>query len=162
MRAKMDARQQALSDVRDALRALAANIIGIVRGAGKPLELSFQVEAFAAALGSFEKAAEGRHPKAWEFAEMLRVDLEPNLPTPTTEDDLAEHYAQHAIIQASLQLAAARLMEQEPGAAEALAGLHDALSGFEETKRRLQKRRDDPNEHIAAQMQTKTKISRSR
>ena len=81
MRAKTDARQQALSEVRDALRALAANIIGIVRGAGKPLELSSQVEAFSAALGAFESAAEGRHPKAWEFAEMLRVELEPKLVT---------------------------------------------------------------------------------
>jgi hypothetical protein len=161
MRAKMDARQQALSDVRDALRALAANIVGIVRGAGKPLDISFQVEAFSAALGSFEKAAEGRHPKAWEYADMLRVALESNLPTPTTEDDLAEHYAQHAIIQASLQLAAARLVEQEPGAVEALAELHAALSGFEETKRRLEKRRGGPDEQIAAQMQTMT-TSRSR
>jgi hypothetical protein len=156
MGAKTDARQQALNQVRDALRALAANIIGIVRGAGKPLELSFQVEAFSAALGAFEKAAEGRHPKAWEFAEMLRVDIEPKLATPTTEDDLAEHYAQHAIIHASLQLAAARLLEQEPGAAEALAELHAALSGFEETKRRIEKRRDAPDEHVAAQMQAKT------
>jgi hypothetical protein len=156
MRAKTDARQQALSEVRDALRALTANVIGIVRGAGKPLELSFQVEAFSTALGAFEKTADGRHPKAWEFAEMLRVDIEPKLATPTTEDDLAEHYAQHAIIHASLQLAAARLLEQEPGAAEALAELHAALSGFEETKRRIEKRRDAPDEHVAAQMQAKT------
>jgi hypothetical protein len=159
MGAKTDARQQALSEVRGALRALAANIVQIVRGAGKPLELSAQVEAFSAALGAFEKAAEGRHPKAWEFAEMLRVDIEPKLPTPTTEDDLAEHYAQHAIIHASLQLAAARLLEQEPGAAEALAELHGALSGFEETKRRIEKRRGDPDEQVAAQMQTKTSRS---
>jgi hypothetical protein len=159
MSAKPEARQQALSEVRNALRALAANIIGIVRGAGKPLELSFQVEAFSAALGAFEKAAEGRHPKAWEFAEMLRVELEPNLATPTTEDDLAEHYAQHAIIQASLQLAAARLLEQDPGAAEALAELHAALSGFEGTKRRIEKRRDAPDEHVAEQMQAKTSRS---
>jgi hypothetical protein len=155
---KTDARQQALSEVRGALRALAANIVQIVRGAGKPLELSAQVEAFSAALGAFEKAAEGRHPKAWEFAGMLRVDIEPKLPTPTTEDDLAEHYAQHAIIHASLQLAAARLLEQEPGAAEALAELHTALNGFEETKRRIEKRRGD-DEHVAAQMQAKTSRS---
>jgi hypothetical protein len=159
MSANPEARQQALNQLRDALRALAANIIGIVRGAGKPLELSFQVEAFSAALGAFEKAAEGRHPKAWEFAEMLRVELEPNLATPTTEDDLAEHYAQHAIIQASLQLAAARLLEQDPGAAEALAELHAALSGFEGTKRRIEKRRDAPDEHVAEQMQAKTSRS---
>jgi hypothetical protein len=159
MGAKPEARQQALSEVRNALRALAANIIGIVRGAGKPLELSFQVEAFSAALGAFEKAAEGRHPKAWEFAEMLRVDIEPKLATPTTEDDLAEHYAQHAIIHASLQLAAARLLEQEPGAAEALAELHAALSGFEDTKRRIEKRRGDPDGQVAAQMQAKTSRS---
>jgi hypothetical protein len=152
MSAKTDARQQALNQVRDALRALAANVIEIVRGAGKPLELSFQVEAFSAALEAFERAAEGRRPKAWEFAEMLRVDIEPKLATPTTEDDLAEHYAQHAVIQASLQLAAARLLEQEPGAAEALAELHAALSGFEETKRRIEKRRDETGEPTVAPM----------
>ena len=150
MSAKPEARQLALSEVRDALRALAANIIGIVRGAGKPLELGSQVEAFSAALRAFEKAAEGRHPKAWEFAEMLRVELEPKLPTPTTEDELAELYAQHAVIQASLQLAAARLLRQELGATEALAQLHTALSGFEETKRRIEKRREKTEEHTAA------------
>jgi hypothetical protein len=159
MSANPEARQQALNQLRDALRALAANIIGIVRGAGKPLELSFQVEAFSAALGAFEKAAEGRHPKAWEFAEMLRVELEPNLATPTTEDDLAEHYAQHAIIQASLQLAAARLLKQEPGATEALAELHAALSGFEGAKRRIEDRRRDPDEQVASQLQAKTSRS---
>jgi hypothetical protein len=161
MRAKTDARQQALNDVGDALRALAANIVGIVRGGGKPLELSFQVEAFSTALGAFERAAEGRHPKAWEFAEMLRVDLEPKLPTPTTEDELAEHYAQHAIIQASLQLAAARLLEQELGATEALAELHAALSGFEDTKRRIEKHRDDPEKRTVAALKSREPSDRA-
>ena len=68
----------------------------------------------------------------------------------TTEDELAELYAQHAIIQASLQLAAARLLEQDLGATEALAELHAALSGFEETKRRIEKRQQGPEEHTVA------------
>lgn len=153
MSAETDARRQALNNVSNALRTLAANLIDIVRGAGKPLELSVQVEAFSTALGEFEKAAEGRHPRAWEFAEMLRMDLEPKLPTPTTEDELAEHYAQHAIIQASLQLAGARLLQQELGATGALAELHKALAGLEE--RRIAKRRDGDEEHIVAQMKAK-------
>jgi hypothetical protein len=155
MRAKTDARQQALNDVSDALRSLAANVIGIVRGAGKPLELSMHVDAFTAALGAFEGAT-GQHPKAWEFADMLTVDLEPKGQAPANANDLAEFYARHDIIQASLQLAAARLLKQEAGAAEALAELHKALAGLEETKRKIAKRRDGDEEHIAAQMKTKS------
>jgi hypothetical protein len=150
MSAGSETRQNALNEVGGALRTLAANLIGIVRGAGKPLELRRQVEAFATALGSFERAT-SEHPKAWEFAEMIRVDLEPKRAAPTTEDDLAELYAQHTVIQASLQLAAARLTEQEAGAAEAYAELHAALIGLEETKRKIATRQDSAEEHIKAQ-----------
>ena len=44
---------------------------------------------------------------------------------------MAEVYAQHDIIQASLQLAAARVLKQEAGAAEAFAELHKALAGLQ-------------------------------
>ena len=76
MSAETDARQQALKEIGDALRTLAANLISIVRGAGRPLELNPNVESLAAALAVFEKIGRG-HPKAWEFADMLRADLEP-------------------------------------------------------------------------------------
>jgi hypothetical protein len=155
MATKADARQQALNEIGDALRRLAANLIGIVRGAGKPLELGPHVDAFVTALGAFEEAM-GGHPKAWEFADMLRVELEPQGQTPATADEMAELYARHDVIQASLQLAAARLLKQEAGAEEALAELHKALAGLEETKRKIAKGRDGDEEHIRAQMQAKT------
>jgi hypothetical protein len=154
MNTKTDARKQALNEVSSALRTLAANLIGIVRGAGKPLELSMHVDAFTAALAAFE-AATGDHPKAREFADMLRVDLEPKGQAPATGDEMAEFYAQHDVIQASLQLAAARLLKQEAGAVEALAELHKALAGLTDTKRKIAKRRDGEEEHIAAQMKAK-------
>jgi hypothetical protein len=154
MRAEPDARQQALNEVGDALRALAANLIGIVRGAGKPLELSRDVDAFTAALAAFEGTM-GEHPKAFELARLLRVDLEPQGQTPATADEMAELYARHDVIQASLQLAAARLLKQEAGAEEALAELHKALAGLEETKRKIAKGRDGDEEHIRAQMKGK-------
>ena len=74
---------------------------------------------------------------------MLRVDIEPKGPAPKSEEEMAELYAQHAIVQASLQLATARLLGQEAEAAEAHAELHRALSGLEETKRKIANRRDD-------------------
>jgi len=74
MGAKPDPREEILCQVSDALHVLAANIIGIVRGAGKPLELSRDVDAFTAALGAFEGAT-GGHPKAWELAAMLTLPL---------------------------------------------------------------------------------------
>ena len=158
MSAETEGRRQALNEVGDALRALAANLIGIVRGVGKPLELSMHVDAFTAALGAFEGATRKR-PKAWEFADMLRVDLEPKGQAPATADEMAELYAQHDVIQASLQLAAARLLKQEAGAAEALAELHKALTGLEDTKRRITKGREGGEEHVRTQM--KAKASRS-
>jgi hypothetical protein len=155
MTAKADTRQQALDKVGGALRALAANLISIVRGVGKPLELGRNVDAFTAALGAFEGAT-GAQPQAFELADMLRVDLDPKGPAPVTADDLAELYAQHAIIHASLQLAAARLTAQEAGAAKAYAELHAALSGLEEMKCKIAKRRDDADRHILEQMKAKT------
>ena len=136
MSVETGARQQALNDVGDALRALTANLISIVRGAGRPIDLNANVQSFAAALAVFERLAE-RHPKAWEFAEMLRADLEPKIPAPATAGEMAEVYAQHDIIHASLQLAAARLLKQEAGASEAFAELCKALTGLEETKRKI-------------------------
>jgi hypothetical protein len=137
---KIGPREEVLYQVSDTLRVLAANIIGIVRGAGKPLELRRDVDAFTAALGAFEGTT-GRHPKAWELAEMLRVDLDPKSSAPSSEEDLVEQYAQHAIVQASLQLAATRLLGREAEAAAAHGELHRALSGLEETKRKIEKRR---------------------
>ena len=143
---------ESLSQVGDTLRALAANIIGIVRGAGKPLELSRDVEAFTAALAAFKDAA-GRNPKAWELAEILRVDLDPKSAVPRSEEEMAEFYARHAIVQASLQLAATRLLGREDEAAAAYADLHKALSGLEETKRKIEQRRHDPEARIGTQME---------
>lgn len=140
MGAKTDPREEVLCEVSDALRVLAANIIGIVRGAGKPLELSRDVDAFTAALGAFEGAT-GGHPKAWELAAMLRVDLDPKSSAPSSEEDMVEQYTQHAIVQASLQLAATRLLRREAEAAAAHGELHKALSGLEKAKRKIEKRR---------------------
>ena len=159
MGAGPDERQQALDEVGVALRTLAANLIDIVRGAGKPLQLSPHVDSFVAALGDFERSR-GR-PKAWEFAEMLRVDIEPKDPAPKSEEELAELYAQHAIVQASLQLARTRLLGQEAEAAEALAELHGALRGLEETKRKIASRRGDPAEHTVAPLQAPEATRRS-
>ena len=137
---RSDSREEALNQVGHSLRALAANLVCIVRGTGKPLELGRDVDAFTAALGAFEGAT-GAHPKAWELAAMLRVDLDPKSSAPGSEEDLVEQYAQHAIVQASLQLAATRLLRREAEAAAAHGELHKALSGLEETKRKIEKRR---------------------
>jgi hypothetical protein len=141
MKTEIDSRRQALNEVRSALRKLTANLIDIVRGAGKPLELRRDVDAFTAAVEGFQGVT-GEQPKAWEFADMLRVALEPE-DSPTSEEEMAERYAQHAILQGSLLLAATRLLGQEAEAAEAYASLHKALSGLEETKQRIEKRRHD-------------------
>jgi hypothetical protein len=153
MSAETDARPQVLNEVGSTLRRLTANLIDIVRGAGKPLELSRDVDAFTAALAGFERAM-GEHPKAWEYADMLRVTLEPE-DHPTSQDKMAERYAQHAILQRSLLLATARLLGQEAEAAAAYAGLHEALSGLEETKQKIEKRG-----HVATPTQAKTNTRR--
>jgi hypothetical protein len=140
MGAKIDPREEVLCQVSDTLHVLAANIIGIVRGAGKPLELSRDVDAFTAALGAFEGTT-GGHPKAWELAEMLRVDLDPKSSAPGSEEDMVEQYTQHAIVQASLQLAATRLLRREAEAEAAHRELHKALGGLEEAKRKIEERR---------------------
>jgi hypothetical protein len=133
-------RDEALDQLGTSLRALTANLIGIVRGAGKPLELKRDVDVFRAALAAFEGVT-GQQPKAWELAEMLRVNLDPKSAPPTSEEAMAELYAEHAIVQASLQLAATRLLRHEGEAAEAYADLHGALGGLEATKRKIEERR---------------------
>lgn len=140
MGTKIDPRHEVLCQVSDALRVLAANIIEIVRGAGKPLELSRDVDAFTTALGAFEGTTGGR-PKAWELAAILRVDLDPQNPPRGSEEEMVEQYAQHVIVQASLQLAATRLLKREAETAAAHEELHKALSGLEETKRKIEMRR---------------------
>jgi hypothetical protein len=154
MSTETDARRQVLNEVGSALRRLTANLIDIVRGAGKPLELGRDVDAFTAALDGFERVV-GEHPKAWELADMLRVPLEPE-DHPTSEEEMAERYAHHAILQRSLLLAVARLLGQEAEAAAAYDGLHEALSGLELTKQKIEKRARDREEPVATQMRAKT------
>lgn len=142
MAADKNPHTESLSHVGDTLRTLAANLIGIVRGYGKPLELSRNLDALNAALAAFESSA-GRQPRAWELAEMLRVDLEAKNSAPKSEEEMAELYALHAIVQASLQLAATRLLRQEIEATEAHADLRSALRGLEDAKRKIEGRRHD-------------------
>src|SRR5687767_5272269 len=103
-------RQQALEDVRDALREFAANIIRIVRGAGQPLEVGRQAHAFVAALERSPTSALLLSP---EIARILRVDLDLKGPAPVSEEEKAEARALGIMIRAALQLAASRLVSQE-------------------------------------------------
>ena len=85
--------------------------------------------------------------------EILRVDLDPKSSAPKSEEEMAELYAQHAIVQASLQLAATRLLGREDEAAAAYTDLRKALSGLEETKRKIEQRGHDAEAHIGTRME---------
>lgn len=104
------ARFEAERQVDLALRELAANVLRVVRGAGRPYELDRQAIAFAEACEAYREAV-GHYPASEGLGAALHVReiLEPGK-WGEQEHEFAE--AREAMIRGGLQIAASRLLGQ--------------------------------------------------
>ncbi|MEJ5976813.1 hypothetical protein WG901_09225 [Novosphingobium sp. PS1R-30] len=122
-RAGCSASQMSAAAIRDGLRELTANLMRIARGAGRP---ELVLEQTLALVGFFEahRAAAGEDLAAAQVAEALRL-------TEIPEDEEAVwtdwDRAVRAMVEGSLQVAAAEMMAQH---AQAAAGRKELFAGY--------------------------------
>lgn len=120
------ARKRELAAIRATLRALAANILRVIRGAGRSSELTTQAAAFIDACIGFKEAA-GRFPFTDEVEPMLALDDRPEWfeELGETEQDLYD--AKYVIVRGALQVVASELLGQRT---QATIGSHELSDGI--------------------------------
>jgi hypothetical protein len=134
------ARRYALQKVEDVLRNLAANILRVVRGAGKSWEIPGQAQEFADALAAY-KAAVGHLPPSEDLDRMLSISRDASR-LERMEDEVRDKVeAQETIIGGALRIVAARLLDQHLQVAAGEKEFHDGLRYLEEAGETLRKKR---------------------
>lgn len=128
---------RALGEVDRALAVLAANILRVVRGAGRPYELGEQAAAFLKALDAHWEAA-GCGVSSDVLAEALSHPEPRHLIGKFSDDEVELKYAEHEIVRGALQIVASALLEQRT---QETAGRSELNEGVREMARVREARR---------------------
>ena len=120
------AKRWAARSIRWPLRELAANLLRIVRGAGRPAEVGAQATAVIVAFEEY-RAAFGHYPISEEISEALIM----------RDDERKEHwtdweYGVETMVRGALQMAASELVHQ---GTQRAAGKSELFSGLERIER---------------------------
>ncbi|MBC6718880.1 hypothetical protein H9Q09_22180 [Aurantimonas sp. DM33-3] len=109
--------------IQSPLRDLAANLMRITRGAGKPHEVGGQCSAVLEAFTEY-RGEVGTWPSSWEIQEALELDR----PSTSLSDEALEwETGIRAMMYGSLQIAASQLLGQKP---QRVAGERELLEGL--------------------------------
>lgn len=118
-----------------ALRDLAANLLRIVRGAGKPHEIGQQAEALLKAYIEYHEAF-GHYPPSYDLTEILSTERSEEWRNRLKGSELSRVYAVEQIVAGSLQIAASRLVgqttQERAGDSELYAGVRALEAAQEE------------------------------
>jgi hypothetical protein len=131
-------RRRAAENVEWPLRDLTANLIRVVRGAGKPYAIRDQLAAVLTAMSDYRDAA-GRWPSSDELANMVAMQRPQWLET-TSSEIRAEDWAKSRIIRGALQMTASELLGQRTQEAAGESEMYDGINQIEDlrTKRRAE------------------------
>jgi hypothetical protein len=135
--AKEIKKQKAAGALKAALADLAANLIRIVRGAGKPLMIAEQLHAAAKGYVEFFDAA-GENPDAQLLGDLLR------LPRPDVDHDTdqgTKEFYEYSILLAGLQKVASILKEQDILQAHANAEFQTRVRMYLDLREQIRKKR---------------------
>jgi hypothetical protein len=128
------AREEAAEVVGAMLRELAANIMRVTRGAGKPWEIGRQTGALINSMVEYREAV-GHYPSSEEISNALSLDLDPEVRARMSQENMMEIYARQRIVHGSLQIAASHLLGQR---AQEAAGRHEMHEGMRDWDRAIE------------------------
>lgn len=133
------ARHHAQLDVEESLRQLSANLLRVIRGAGRPHEIGKQCEDLTVAWQNYREAA-----GVWPSGELVAASLE--LETPPWVSGLGEHeaaawYGKRTLTRGVLQMVASELLDQRT---QQTAGEHEMYTGLNEITRAREAQRRQP------------------
>lgn len=137
------ARDRATAAVSWKLRNLTANLLRVVRGAGKPHEIAEQAGELVLAVAAYQKAF-GHWPPSWELSEMLSIDQPQEGLARLEGHEWSRAHAEHTIVRGALQIAASRLIgqstQERAGESEMLDGVRSLEAAREEMRREFASR----------------------
>ena len=137
------ARDWATSDVSRTLRALTANLLRAVRGAGKPHEIAEQAGEFVQAVVAYQKAF-GHWPPSWEMSKMLSSGQPQEMLARLEGHEWSRAHAEQTIVRGALQVTASRLIgqstQERAGENEMLDGVRSLEAAREEMHREFASR----------------------
>lgn len=141
-------RKRELAAIATALRALAANILRVIRGAGRAGELPDQAVAFIDACINFKEAT-GNYPFADDLERMLALDDLTELLEKFGEAQYALYEAEHTIIRGALQVVASNLVGQRTqattGGSDMVTGIRDRELALKELNKQRQSKMAERN-----------------
>jgi hypothetical protein len=146
------AKQRALEDLSWPARQMVANMLRVMRGAGRPYDLPEQVVDLAIAI-----QAAGRHTNAWYIGQALSELLTSALPRREYAEDFDNF--ERTIAQGSLQLLASTLLGHIPQKA---AGSREIFEGIRERERYIERMHAKVEEERAAEALARAKRVLSR
>lgn len=154
---------RARGQIRRPLRELAANVIRVVRGAGRSYEIAEQCVAVIEAYRNyFDKV--GSWPTAWEIDQAL--DIERRYETTSYDDAWKHEMARETILRGSLQVAASRLVGQNTqerrGQSELMEGVNSIVRIREEERMRFAEEERARRQAEKAERAAKRKPNKSR
>lgn len=131
------ARNEAAQDVEWRLRELAANLLRVIRGAGKPYDLPQDAASFVRAVVAYQEAA-GHGVPSDELSAMLTDAVDQDIDR-AQGDESDRAYAERKIMRGCLQIAASRLLgqrtQESAGDSELYDGARDLEAWREEQRR---------------------------
>lgn len=153
----------ARGQIRRPLRELAANVIRVVRGAGRSYEIAEQCVAVIEAYRTyFDKV--GSWPTAWEVDQALAIARE--WEAQVYDDAWERDVAREGIVRGALQVAASRLVGQNTqenrGRSELMEGVNSIIRIREEAKMRLAEEERTQRQAEKAMRAAKRKPKKSR
>ncbi len=120
------------------LRELAANIIRVVRGAGKSYEIAGQCVSVIKAFQQYRDTV-GQWPSSWEIDQALSISRERH-GQQTYDEAWQREQARDTVIRGALQVSASRLVgqntQEQRGRSEMMDGLRELEQIREETRKR--------------------------
>ena len=146
------AQRLATQDMERALRQLTANLLRVVRGAGKPYAIVEDAAAFINAVVAYHDAAGTALPPD-DIASALDIMRDdPGMRSRLSGHDYDRMDAERIIVRGALQIAASRLLEQRTQEAAGKHELYDGVRWMEKLRDTLRK------EHrLAARVQAGSK-----
>jgi hypothetical protein len=124
-------REYVLGWVRIGLQQLAANLLRVIAGAGRPQDIVRHVRALAEFIETYERAA-GRAPGRHELSSCLQTSYDEELIRRLNDLERERAEAVETIVAGSLQIAASRLLGQ--ATQETVAG-HKLYKGIRDMER---------------------------
>ncbi len=121
-----------------ALREMTANLLRVVRGAGKPYEIGRQAQALVDEFGKYYAVA-GRFPPSEELSRFLDVSRDEEILAQCSEESRERAYAEERIFRGVLQVVASRLVDQRTQESAGRDEMSQGIRDLKEARERLRR-----------------------